>query len=78
MKEWKISYLDQDGVVHDMLAEFDDCPSIEEAATWVRARLFPVAAELDVNDFQDRVSAPIAKSLKAQNGVQITDIKEVA
>jgi hypothetical protein len=76
MKQWKISYSDQDGVAHEMNVENADCPSIEEAAQLVRARLFPVSAELDLNDFEGRVSAPTAKTLKTQNGVNINDICE--
>ncbi|WP_213876461.1 hypothetical protein [Pseudomonas sp. dw_358] len=76
MKQWKISYSDQDGVSREMDVQFAECPSIEEAAQLVRARLFPVTAELDLNDFEGRDSAPTAKTLKTQNGVTITNISE--
>ena len=76
MKQWKISYSDQDGVAREMDVEFADCPSIEEAAQLVRTRLFPVSAELDLNDFEGRDSAPTARTLKTQNAVSITDIAE--
>ena len=47
MKEWKISFVNKDGVLDSMAIRADTCPSIEEAATLVRSKLYPVAAGLD-------------------------------
>ena len=78
MKEWKISFVNKDGVLDSLKVELPNCPSIEDAAKLVRSRLYPVAAELDPHDFENRAASPITKNLKEQNSVEITAITEVA
>lgn len=78
MKEWEIQYLDKDGDIERMTFEWPNQPSIEEAADKVRKLLFPVAAELDVADYQGKSDAPTAKSLQEQNAVHIIKINEVS
>jgi len=76
MKEWKISFVNKDGELTSMVAKAEARPSMEEAAQLVRSKLYPVSAELDLNDFQDRVVSPTAKTLKTQHSVEITRIDE--
>lgn len=47
---------------------------MEQAAQWIRARLLPVTAELDLNDLDGRMAEPTLKSLKEQNSIQILRI----
>ena len=76
MKAWEITFVDQKGERTSLPFTAEHQPSIEEAARLIRTHLFPVMAELDLNDFQDRVTSPTAKWLKEQSGVEITSIAE--
>jgi len=78
MKQWKVSYQNQDGVAGQISVALDDCPSLEEAAQLVQAQLFPVASKLDLNDLDGRVFAPTAENLEKQNAVKITNITEAS
>lgn len=49
-------------------------PSLEDAAHMIRAKLVPIAAELDLNDLEGRKPEPTVKILKDQNSIQILDI----
>ncbi|KPA90677.1 MULTISPECIES: hypothetical protein [Pseudomonas] len=74
MKMWAVTFVDDHGV---QSVEHFDCehqPSREQAAQWVRARLLPVPAELDLNDLDGRMDEPTVKSLKEQNSIQILRI----
>lgn len=76
MKEWEVTFVDQNGVQSSLLYNGEQCPSDEEAARLIRSHLFPVIDELDLNDFQDRSPSPTVRWLKEQNGVSITRIDE--
>lgn len=76
MKAWEITFVDQKGERTSLPFTAEREPSIEEAARLIRTHLFPVMAELDLNDFQDRVASPTAKWLKEQSGVEITSIAQ--
>ncbi|WP_296248417.1 hypothetical protein [Pseudomonas sp. UBA4194] len=78
MKEWKISFVNKDGVLDSMTISAENCPTIEDAAKLVRSKLYPVAAELDDVTLPDKVASPAVKSLKSQHSVEITAITEVA
>lgn len=78
MKEWKISFVNKDGVLDSLKVSRPDCPSIEDAAELVRSHLYPVAAALDPHDFENRAASPIAKNLKEQNSVEIRAVTEVS
>ncbi|MNJ47479.1 hypothetical protein D3C77_426370 [compost metagenome] len=78
MKEWEITFVDQKGERTTLALTSEHKPSIEQAAQRVRAYLYPVMEELDLNDFQGRVSCPIAEWLKKESGVEITTILEKA
>lgn len=78
MQTWKITFVDDHGV---RVVEQFTCaekPSLETAALMIRAKLLPVAAELDLNDLEGRTPQPTLKSLKEQNGIQILDISPAA
>lgn len=77
MKEWEVIFADQKGEPTTLLLTGDQRPSDEEAARAIRTKLFPLLNELDLNDFQDRSAAPTARWLKEQNGVTISDIREL-
>ncbi|MCW2270354.1 hypothetical protein D3C77_403770 [compost metagenome] len=76
MKAWEITFVDQKGERTSLPVTCEQQPSVEEAARLIRSHLFPVMDELDLNDFQDRATAPTAKWLKEQSGVEITAITE--
>ncbi|WP_350614754.1 hypothetical protein [Pseudomonas sp. HY7a-MNA-CIBAN-0227] len=78
MQKWQITFADDHG---DQSVELFDCeqkPSTEEAAQMIRAKLLPVAAELDLNDLEGRTNEPTVKSLKTQNSIQILSITPAA
>lgn len=76
MKEWEITFVDQKGECSALILTSATRPTVEEAALYIRGRLFPLLDELDLNDFQDRVDCPTAKLLKEKGGVEITEIRE--
>lgn len=78
MKKWKITFQDKHGIIDRLELASDEKPTNEEAAVALRAKLFPVTAKADLNDFEGRVDAPTAKWLEEQNSVKITDIDEIA
>ena len=74
MQTWQITFVDDHGVQSVEQFACDHKPSLEDAAHMIRAKLVPVAAELDLNDLEDRVAEPTVKILKDQNSIQILDI----
>ncbi|EKT4466230.1 hypothetical protein QEL93_001622 [Pseudomonas putida] len=78
MKEWEVTFVDQNGVQNSLLYNGEHCPSDEEAARLIRSHLFPVIDELDLNDFQDRSASPTVRWLKEQSGVSITGINPLS
>lgn len=78
MKEWEVTFVDQNGVQNSLLYNGEQCPSDEEAARLIRSHLFPVIDELDLNDFQDRSPSPTVRWLKEQSGVSITSISPLS
>ena len=49
----------------------------ERAARLIKARLLPVAAELDLNDLEGRTNDASVKELKSQNSIQILGITPI-
>jgi hypothetical protein len=78
MKEWEITFVDQKGIPKSLILASEARPSDEDAALAIRAHLFSVSKELDLNDFEGRTSSPTAKLLEEQHSVKITAINEVA
>lgn len=58
MKEWEVTFVDQNGVQSSLLYNGDQRPSDEQAARLIRSHLFPVIDELDLNDFGTAVHSP--------------------
>ena len=52
-------FADQKGEPSTLVLKAEHRPSEEEAARAIRSHLFPVMAELDLNDFQDRSISPL-------------------
>lgn len=78
MKEWEITFVDQKGIPNSLTLASAERPSDEDAALAIRAHLFAVSKELDLNDFEGRTQAPTAKLLEEQHSVKITAINERA
>ncbi|NWC91743.1 hypothetical protein HX855_13650 [Pseudomonas sp. IPO3778] len=78
MQTWKITFVDDHGVQSVEQFVCGEKPSLEDAAHMIRAKLLPVAAELDLNDLEGRTAEPTLKSLKDQNSIQILDISPAA
>lgn len=78
MQEWKITYVNDHGeqAVEQVTCEKE--PSLEDAAHMIRAKLVPIAAELDLNDLEGRQPEPTVKILKDQNSIEIISISLVA
>ncbi len=77
MQKWKITFVDDHGETVDEVFECDECPDNEHAAKLIKARLLPVAAELDLNDLEGRTADASVKSLKTQNSIQILGITPI-
>jgi hypothetical protein len=77
MQKWKITFVDDHGETVDEVFECDECPDNEHAAKLIKARLLPVAAELDLNDLEGRTADASVKNLKAQNSIEILGITPV-
>lgn len=77
MQKWKITFVDDHGVTVEEVFECDECPDNERAARLIKARLLPVAAELDLNDLEGRTADASVKELKFQNSIQILGITSV-
>jgi hypothetical protein len=78
MQTWKITFVDDHGVQSVEQFVCNQKPSLEDAAHMIRAKLLPVAAELDLNDLEGRTDEPTVKSLKTQNSIQILSITPVS
>lgn len=77
MQKWKVTFVDDHGVTVDEVFECEDCPNNEQAAKLIKARLLPVAAELDLNDLEGRTADASVKDLKSQNAIQILGITPI-
>jgi hypothetical protein len=77
MQKWKITFVDDHGETVDEVFECEECPDNEHAAKLIKARLLPVAAELDLNDLEGRTADASVKSLKSQNSIQILGITPI-
>ena len=77
MQKWKITFVDDHGETVDEVFECDECPDNEHAAKLIKARLLPVAAELDLNDLEGRTPDAGVKSLETQNSIKIRSITPI-
>ncbi|MGE7958057.1 hypothetical protein ACQKQA_15995 [Pseudomonas sp. NPDC089530] len=77
MQKWQIIFVDEHGVQSVEQFDCEQRPSMEQAAQWIRAKLLPVPAELDLNDLEGRTDEPTVKSLKDQHSIQILGISPI-
>ena len=77
MQKWKVTFVDDHGEVIDEVFECEECPTHEKAATLIKERFLPVAAELDLNDLEGRTTDAGVKSLKTQHSIEIRSITPV-
>ncbi|KAB0481992.1 hypothetical protein SAMN04490202_4457 [Pseudomonas reinekei] len=77
MSNWKVTFVDDHGETVDEIFECEECPSHEQAAKLIKERVLPVAAKLDLNDFEGRTTDASVKNLKAQNSIQILGITPI-
>lgn len=77
MQKWKVTFMDDHGETINEVFECPERPDYERAARLIKARLLPVAAELDLNDLEGRTSDASVKELKSQNSIQILGITPV-
>jgi hypothetical protein len=77
MQKWKITFVDDHGETVDEVFEWAERPDNERAAKLIKARLLPVAAELDLNDLEGRTADASVKELKSQNSIQILGITPI-
>ncbi|MHC8321483.1 hypothetical protein ACYZT4_12450 [Pseudomonas sp. GB2N2] len=77
MQKWKITFVDDHGETVSEVFECDECPDNEHAAKLIKARVLPVAAELDLNDLEGRTSDACVKELRTQHSIQILGITPV-
>jgi hypothetical protein len=77
MQKWKVTFVDDHGETINEVFECAERPDYERAARLIKARLLPVAAELDLNDLEGRTTDACVKELKFQNSIQILGITPI-
>ncbi|PBJ20217.1 hypothetical protein BSF44_42620 [Pseudomonas sp. ACN8] len=77
MQKWKVTFVDDHGETINEVFECTERPDYERAARLIKARLLPVAAELDLNDLEGRTADACVKDLKSQNSIQILGITPI-
>ena len=77
MQKWRVTFVDDHGETINEVFECTERPDYERAAKLIKARLLPVAAELDLNDLEGRTADACVKELKFQNSIQILGITPI-
>jgi len=77
MQKWRVTFVDDHGETINEVFECTERPDYERAAKLIKARLLPVAAELDLNDLEGRTVDACVKELKFQNSIQILGITPI-
>lgn len=77
MQKWRVTFVDDHGETINEIFECTERPDYERAAKLIKARLLPVAAELDLNDLEGRTRDASVKELKSQNSIQILGITPI-
>jgi hypothetical protein len=78
MPKWEITFVDDHGEAIAEQFDYDQEPTMEQAAQLIRQKLLPVPAKLDLNDLEGRTEDPTLKSLKTQNSIEIISIKPIS
>lgn len=78
MQKWEITFVDDHGETVTEQFDHDQEPTMEQAAQLIRDRLFPVPAQLDLNDLEGRTQDPTVKNLKSQHSIEISRISPIS
>lgn len=78
MQKWEITFVDDHGEAIVEQFEYDQEPTMEQAAQLIRERLLPVPAKLDLNDLEGRTEEPTVKNLKTQHSIEIISITPIS
>ncbi|CAN1602960.1 MULTISPECIES: hypothetical protein [unclassified Pseudomonas] len=78
MQKWEITFVDDHGEAIAEQFDYDQEPTMEQAAQLIRERLLPVPAQLDLNDLEGRTAEPTVKNLKSQHSIEIINIKPIS
>lgn len=78
MQKWEITFVDDHGETIVEAFDYDQEPTMEQAAQSIRERLLPVLDELDLNDLEGRTNDPTVKNLKSQHSIEIISITPVS
>jgi len=78
MQKWEITFVDDHSETNIQEFEFEQEPTMEQAAQLIRERLLPVVNELDLNDLEGRTEDPTVKNLKSQYSIEIRSIKPIS
>lgn len=78
MQKWEVTFIDDHGETTVEQFDYDQEPTMEQAAQLIRERLLPVLNQLDLNDLENRTEDPTVKNLKSQNSIEIISIKPIS
>ncbi|MCI0994512.1 hypothetical protein [Pseudomonas corrugata] len=78
MHKWEIMFVDDHGEAIAEQFDYDQEPTMEQAAQLIRERLLPVPAKLDLNDLEGRTAEPTVKNLKSQHSIEIISITPIS
>ena len=78
MQKWEITFVDDHGETLAEQFDYEQEPTMEQAAQWIRERLLPVPAQLDLNDLEGRTQDPTVKNLKSQHSIEIVSITPIS
>ncbi|WLH14303.1 hypothetical protein PSH58_08260 [Pseudomonas hefeiensis] len=78
MQKWEITFVDDHGEAIAEQFDYDQEPTMEQAAQLIRQKLLPVPTQLDLNDLEGRTADPTVKNLKSQHSIEIISITPVS
>ncbi|MGN8276108.1 hypothetical protein [Pseudomonas sp. SMN5] len=78
MQKWEITFVDDHGEAIAEQFDYEQEPTMEQAAQLIRERLLPVPAKLDLNDLEGRTEEPTVKNLKTQHSIEIISITPIS
>ncbi|WP_417697736.1 hypothetical protein [Pseudomonas sp.] len=78
MQKWEITFVDDHGEAIAEQFDYEQEPTMEQAAQLIRQKLLPVPAKLDLNDLEGRTADPTVKNLKSQHSIEIISITPIS
>ncbi|WP_053180901.1 hypothetical protein [Pseudomonas kilonensis] len=78
MQKWEITFVDDHGEAITEQFNYEQEPTMEQAAQLIRKKLLPVSAKLDLNDLEGRTEDPTVKNLKSQHSIEILSITPIS